>query len=202
MISGCARNSNMDVIGKSLDLAFFGHPDAQFSREYIESIPYDSMILKIGMGPKSLVVHSRTTNQDVHWMAADYTLYVTRHGRIVKTANIPINRVGAEFRGADPIWQIQQGLDYDREFYYEVDIQPGNYFATPIRSTFEYGGEEELEILGKRYVTDRYVERFSCKKLYWEGENVFWFDKDTGVLRQTLQFVDPKTPAYLTQNVR
>ncbi|GLQ30125.1 YjbF family lipoprotein [Litoribrevibacter albus] len=192
----------MGVVGKSLEIAFFGHPDAQFSREYIENLPYASMVLKIGMGPKSLVVHSRTMNQDVHWIAADYTVYVTRYGRIVKTVNLPINRVGLEFRGTDPVWQVQQGLPFDQNIYYEVDLQPGNYFATPIRATFEFDGEETLEILGKTYQTKRYVERFHSEKLYWEDENYFWFDKDTGALRQTLQFVDPKTPAYLTQHVR
>lgn len=201
-VPACTSNSSMGVIGKSLEMAFIGHPDAQFDREYIESIPYASMILKIGKGPKSLVIHSRTMSGDVHWIAADYTLYVTRHGRIVKTANLPINRVGFEARNQDPIWQIQQGLPFEREMYYEVDLQPGNFFATPFRATFEFDGTETLEILGETFETDRYVERFKSEKLYWEDENYFWFDKETGKLRQTLQFVDPKTPAYLTQYVR
>lgn len=183
-------------------MAFIGHPDAQFDREYIDSIPYASMILKIGKGPKSLVVHSKTSNEDVHWVAADYSLYVTRHGRIVKTANLPINRMGFESRHQDPIWQIQQGLPFNTEVYYEVDFQPGNFFATPFRATFEFDGTETLEILGETFETDRYVERFKSEKLYWEEANYFWFDKGTGKLRQTLQFVDPKTPAFLTQNVR
>jgi len=200
--AGCTQNSTMGVVGKSLEMAFLGHPDAQFDRAYIESIPYDSLIVKIGKGPKSLVVHSRTVNQDIHWVAADYSLFVTRHGRIVKTANLPINRVGFVPRHKDPVLQIQTGQPFNEEIYYEVDLQPGNFFATPFRATFAYDGEETLEILGKTYQTQRYVERFKSDKLYWEDENFFWFDVETGQLRQTLQFVDPKTPAFLTQNVR
>ena len=189
-------------MGKSLEMAFYGHPDAEFDRGYIESIPYDSMILKIGMGPKSLVIHSKTLNQDVHWMAADYSLYVTRYGRIVKTANLPINRVGYDSRQPDPISQIEQGKVWNYDFYYEVDLQPGNFYATPVRSKFYFEDVEELDILGVKYKTKRYVEKFSSEKVYWKGENYFWFDADTGHLRQSLQFVDPKTPAFLTQKVR
>jgi hypothetical protein len=192
----------MGVVGKSLEMAFLGHPDAKFDRAYIESIPYASMVLKIGKGPKSLVIHSKTVGQDVHWIAADYTLYITRYGRIIKTVNLPQNRVGYEPREADPIWQIQQGLPFEESIYYEVDIQPGNFFATPIRSEFRYVGEETIDVMGVSYKTKKYVESFTSRKLYWEDENLFWFDVDTGKLRQTLQYIDPKTPEILTQYVR
>ncbi|GAA3914153.1 YjbF family lipoprotein [Litoribacillus peritrichatus] len=202
MLTGCTQNSAMGVVGKSLEVAFYGHPDAKFDREYIESIPYATMILKIGMGPKSLVVHSKTVNNDIHWIAADYTLYVTRNGRIVKTVNLPINRVGLESRAPDPITQIEQGKAWDYDYYYEVDLQPGNFFATPIRSKFFFDGEEVLDIMGEKVLTKRYVEVFSSKKLYWEDKNYFWFDAKTNKLKQSLQFIDPKTPAFLTQVTR
>lgn len=201
LVTGCSQNSSLGVVGKSLELAFVGHPDAEFDRQYVESIPYDSLILKIGMGPKSLVVHSKTENGNKHWVAADYTLYVTREGRVVKTGNLPINRVGFHSLMLDPIKAIERGAPWDYEYAYEVDIQPGNYIATPVKSRFYYLGEEDITILDEVITTKKYKEVFESEKLYWQGENFFWFDGQNR-LRQTLQFVDPTTPEILTQVTR
>lgn len=198
LVVGCTQNSSLGVVGKSLEVAFIGHPDAKFDRQYVDSIPYDSMVLKIGLGPKSLVIHAKSENGNKHWVAADYSLYVTRHGRLMKTANLPINRVGFHSLMLDPIAAIERGAPWDYDYQYEVDIQPGHYIATPINSRFYFIGEEDITILDEVVRTKKYKEVFVSEKLHWQGENFFWFDEQNR-LRQTLQFVDPTTPVIFTQ---
>ena len=74
----------------SLKLLVYGD-DSSIAPEVIKEIPYASMLVKIGNGPKALMILEKISDDEYTWVSADEIYLVTRNGRIIKTAGLPNN---------------------------------------------------------------------------------------------------------------
>ncbi|MGL4752968.1 MAG: YjbF family lipoprotein [Aeromonadaceae bacterium] len=72
----------------TVKLSTLGTPDANLSADEIKQIPYATAYFKIEGLPRALVVLAFAENNELKWMSADRNLFVTRHGRLVKTLGL------------------------------------------------------------------------------------------------------------------
>ena len=59
--------------------------DEGIDPELIESIPYASMLVRIGKGPSALMILESIKNEDYTWVSADGVYLVINNGRIIET---------------------------------------------------------------------------------------------------------------------
>ena len=82
---------------KSVKAYFFESEDT-ISQELIENIPYASALLKIGKGPKGLLILKSVTNGKYNWISADNVIITTnQYGKIIGTKGLSNNLSYIEF---------------------------------------------------------------------------------------------------------
>ena len=73
---------------QSIKNALIGFEGNIITRELVDNIPYASMTLKIGKGPKGLMILESVMNEEYTWISADSIYLVIENGRIVKTEGL------------------------------------------------------------------------------------------------------------------
>ena len=73
---------------KAINNAVFGYSQDQISSELIANIPYASILLKIGKGPKGLMILEQKINGELVWISADGIYVVTKNGKIIRAISI------------------------------------------------------------------------------------------------------------------
>ena len=68
----------------------FGH-ESNLDLNYIESIPYASMIVKIGNGPSGLMILESKVNDKYTWVSADGVYLIIQKGRIIQSQGLSNN---------------------------------------------------------------------------------------------------------------
>ena len=58
------------------------------TRELVNNIPYASLTLKIGKGPKGLLILESLKNEKSYWVSADSIYLVIKDGRIIRTEGL------------------------------------------------------------------------------------------------------------------
>lgn len=191
--SGCTKGSSLSYVADSFRLITSGFPDIPLTRAQVDSIPYATLTAKMGKGPRSLLVLGRVNGQDLHWISNDKKALVSRHGRIIKTAGFSLNLINTRFLSLDP---VQGGLftaSGQNKLTRIVDLMPGNHFGVSVMSQFSQSGEEQIEIVEKRYKTRLIRERCSVPELTWSFDNYYWVDK-SGFIWKSEQHFAPTLP--------
>ena len=60
---------------------------SSIASDLIDQIPYASMLVSIGNGPKALMILERISGDEYTWVSADQIYIVTRKGKIIKTGD-------------------------------------------------------------------------------------------------------------------
>ena len=77
--------------------AVVGFEDPSISIETINNIPYASMFLKIGKGPKGLLILESISKEEQTWISSDSVYIVLKGGRIVRTEGLKNDLVNVIF---------------------------------------------------------------------------------------------------------
>ena len=73
---------------KSIKNAVMGFESEFITRELVNNIPYASLTLKIGKGPKGLLILESLKNEKSYWVSADSIYLVIKDGRIIRTEGL------------------------------------------------------------------------------------------------------------------
>ena len=190
-LAACSTNNNLV---KSLSSAYeisFGDKSA-FDPSYPERLPYASISVSIKNTARALLVLGKAEGDELHWISADRSVLVTRHGRLVKTVGFNENLLKTAFSGPDFFdnWRDDQKPSQINRV---VDLAPGNRYGIPVISTFKAIAKETINIGSKSYQTTRFEENGSAPMLAWTFVNNYWADDKGRVWRSTQQ-ISPASP--------
>ena len=139
LLNACSSISNNIAPGyaetfKTFRVLLTGYEDNLISEELVRNIPYASMTLKIGNGPKGLIILESVDGDTFTWVSADSIYLVIKDGRIIKTEGLendlkntlyPKTGLKDILSGLDP--KIVAYYSYEKEnlIYYKLD----NYYS-------------------------------------------------------------------------
>jgi len=187
LMQGCTHSQQSIV--DTLDSTFFGAKDVTVSNQQIESLPYNTMYLRINDGQRIFVVLGYLENGQRKWLTQDKAMLVTKSGRLVKTVNLPDNLLDVSNQPQDPLLnarQLRNGATWTRTISWTEDQR---YRSATVVSRFTSGGEDVLTIAGKRVRCLVWHETAHTDSPLRDWQNTFWVDAVSGQVRQGRQML-------------
>ena len=172
----------------SLKLLVYGD-DSSIAPEVIKEIPYASMLVKIGNGPKALMILEKISDDEYTWVSADEIYLVTRNGRIIKTAGLPNNlkEIISPFNG----WNSELFRINDFVSYKTFTDPPLNNLEVVSNYFLNNPAEEDL-LFGSKTLKLIEEEIYSGE-VGWSETNKYWLDNDNFVWK-SVQHISPRLP--------
>ncbi len=194
-IAACNATPLLGNVSRSLKIAAAGFDDADVGQAYVDQLPYASVLVKIGSGPRSLLVLSARQKDTLTYAGADRTMMIIQHGRIMQTVGLDGKDLSRLHYPNDPLPMLAaQGWPDTAQIKGILDYRGQDLFGIPINSTLEKRGLEEVMILERRHTLQRYDETCHCPLLDWDFRNRWWLDPKTGFVWQSWQHVHPQLP--------
>jgi len=177
---------------KSIKNVILGQDGIDISSELINSIPYASSLLKIGKGPKGLLILEIKKNDEETWVSADGLILVVRNGRIIKTAGLNHNlsnfiSPSIEISDLDLIKNkvLKYYYSYDVPFLVDLEVE-----VTVSDRGFQnielHNGVKELRLI---------EEEIRSREINWRAVNRYWVDKENYIWK-SIQTISPKLPEF------
>jgi hypothetical protein len=193
-LAGCGESRTAANLMGAIRFATLGLPDVELDRASISKLPYASISAKIGQGPRSLLILWRRERDDLHWLSADGAAFVTRHGRVVKTAGLPDN-IGETIALTDDPLAVGLNLpDTPTLHLRKIDLATQLLYGLNVTSRFDFVGEETLTIVDREFNTLRFTEHNQVSSLNWNFENTFWVDPHDGKIWKSIQHLSRTFP--------
>ena len=94
--TGCSLDSSRVAPGyieafKSINNVLFGFEESPISADLIKNIPYASMTVKMGNGPRGLLILESKIFQENIWVSADEIYIKEKNGKIIQTKGLNNN---------------------------------------------------------------------------------------------------------------
>ena len=192
----CGGGLGVDVVG-AIKLTVVGSPDVPISRDLVDGIPYATIAVKIGKGPRSLLVLWRIEGDALHWVSADGAVIVTRGGRVIRTAGLPTTIRDTLILGADP---VVTGLQLELEkttFTRQVDFPSTG--TVVMSSNFKVVGPKPINIVEIDLETILVEEEVVAGHLNWKFTNRYWVDPVDGFVWRSRQTIARDFPPVVIE---
>ncbi len=176
----------------SIKNAVMGYESEFINRELIDNIPYASLTLKIGKGPKGLLILESIKNDQYYWISADSIYLVTKGGRIIKTEGLD-NDLKEIIYPRISFQSILSGELNHFKAYYSFSNPELNNLELQFKYTLK--GEDQVKILDEYMDLILVHEQVSSDQLGWKFTNKYWLDKDYYVWK-SLQYLTPLLPGF------
>ncbi len=178
---------------KALKNAVVGFEDGTYiSRELVNNIPYASMTLKIGKGPKGLMILESIRNDELTWVSADPIYLVIKSGRIIKTEGLDNDLINVVFPEIDFQKIVNQDIKPFRAFYSYSNPELNNL---ELEFSYSLKGKERVTILDQIFELNLVHEEVKNHKLGWKFTNKYWVDENY-FIRKSNQTINPKIPFF------
>ena len=167
---------------------FIFRPENNLDLSYVESIPYASMIVKIGNGPSGLMILESKANDKYTWVSADGVYLVIQDGRIIQSQGLSNNLDESinSFAGWEEEFKNKQFTSYS-------SFDEPKLSNLKILSIFNTLGLQKVD-LQTQFLNLRLVEeKILAPSVGWERVNKYWIDGDNFVWRSD-QNISPRLP--------
>lgn len=169
---------------------FIGIED-NLTPDLINEIPYASAVLKIGRGPRGLIILESIESSRYNWVSADGIIITTnQYGKIISTEGL-INNL----KYIESSYEDFRDLDLKAEYtsYYTYSLPTLNLL--PINTAFNIYEEERVDLLrGSKNLT-QIDEIIYSPILGWKSVNSYWIDEE-GFGWKSKQYISPKLPPF------
>ncbi len=181
---------------KAIKQAILGFEEnTLISRQLVDDIPYASMTLKIGKGPKGLMILESLRGDEQIWVSSDSVYIVILNGRVIKTEGLENNLKRVFIPKIDFNEVVDKQTLTTTAFYSYTNPVLNNLRLELIYSV---KGKEEITILEKSYNLELIEERVINKELGWDFLNLYWVDTD-GFVWKSVQTILPKIPEFMME---
>ena len=180
---------------KSITNLVFGYQEDVITKELVENIPYASSTLKIGKGPKGLIILESKIQNNYIWVSADGIFLKIKNGRIIETSGLNNNLTST----VDPFRKknLFQQLESQTYKYYQSYDEP-LLNNLEIEVTIKNKGQEIVTILGEERKLRVFSEIKTNEYLGWKAENTYWLD-DNNFVWKSEQYISPKLPKLVIE---
>lgn len=185
ILQGCTPSQQSMV--ETFHGAVSGERDITLPDEYIRSLPYSTMYLRLNDGQQIFVVLGYLEQGQSKWLTQDQAMIVTHNGRLLKTTGLHNNLLDVTSTVEDPLHRaslLQNGTRWTRNIRWTEDNQ---LRSSSLTSQFFSAGETVLTIAGEPVLSQIWYEnvRSSTPERAWR--NTFWVDTATGRVRRSEQ---------------
>lgn len=172
------------------------------SRAEVDAIPYASLGVQLEGGLKTILVLAHYDADRLIWVSANRESLVTRHGRVVRTVGLSVDLMGVWAEGHDPL--REPASDPAAPYRDRRDYQAGSEFepGVSLASSLRFAGTEEIEILERRQVLDRWTETVEVPKWKWRRENRYWIARDDGYVWRSVQWLHRDLPPLVLETLK
>tara|TARA_B100000575_G_scaffold294552_1_gene311447 strand:- start:467 stop:1129 length:663 start_codon:yes stop_codon:yes gene_type:complete len=197
LLNACSSISNNIAPGYAETFNTFrvlltGYEDNLISEELVRNIPYASMALKIGNGPKGLIILESVDGDTFTWVSADSIYLVIKGGRIIKTEGLE-NDLKNTLYPKTGLKDILSGLDPKIVAYYSYENPEINNLKLDLN--YKVKDREIVDIFGKEKELIHLVEEIRNSTYGWNFTNHYWVDESYYVWK-SIQTVNPKIPPF------
>ena len=199
-VSACGQNQlGADLVAATRYLTV-GLPGPEITREMVDAIPYATVAVRIGRGPRSLLVLWETKGEARTWASADGVALQTRYGRIVDTAGLPEDISNTVFSQVDPLAIGIDQLDSFRTPYTRtVDFKSSQKYGVQITSTMRILGRRKIKITAIDFDTILVEEKCRARQINWSYRNRFWLDPVDGFVWKSEQYTARDIPVFVVE---
>lgn len=189
LLTGCSQN--MEQVGKTFKLAFWGQDDTHVTAKQIANTPYASAYLKVGKAPQAFVVLAFVEQNQLKWIGADKNMVSTQHGRLVKTQGFGEDITYVDNLQQDPLTlgllKTSTPMTWQSRVEWAQVFRGG--YAT--MSVFHARGKETIKILDTSRELLRFDEQVTVPTLNESYTNSYWLDPANGNVVQSQQYMGP-----------
>jgi hypothetical protein len=180
---------------KAIKNVIVGYEDQLITKELVENIPYASSLMKIGKGPRGLIILESINSNYLTWVSADEVYLITKNGRVIQTAGLNNNLI--EFSGPYRKKNLLNQADGTiHNYYFSYDFPYlRNLKATAI---IKKKGEVKVDLLGGERKLILIEEEISNDFIGWSAVNKFWMDKE-GFVWKSEQHISPRVPKIILE---
>tara|TARA_B100000963_G_scaffold256389_1_gene224929 strand:- start:278 stop:931 length:654 start_codon:yes stop_codon:yes gene_type:complete len=172
----------------AIKVTIFGS-DNEIDPNLISNIPYASMVVRIGKGPKALMILESVNKDKYTWVSADGVYLVIKNGKIIKTQGLP-NNLNERFE-PNVSWN-QDNLE-DLAFISYLSFINPTLNNLKVESNFVMKEEREEKLVFGNKRLKLLEEEIKSDLIGWKETNKYWLDKDYFVWMST-QYISPKLP--------
>jgi hypothetical protein len=152
------------------------------------------MSAKIGSGQRALVVLGGVDQKELSWFSANRVVFVTREGRLVRTAGLTANLKHTQLIDKDYLKTLNEEQSPTVSLRRLVDLAPPDRYGILITSSLESLGPSSIEISELQFNTQLFRETNRARDLDWSFENLFWVDPENGLIWKSVQYIHPDIP--------
>lgn len=175
---------------KSINNVIFGFEDETLTPEIINRIPYASQIMRIGKGPKGLIILESKDGEENTWVSADGVYLIQRNGKIVQTKGLN-NNLKEIITNLDYSNLLE--LDTSQVYIYYSSFSNPDLFNLKLNASFSNKGTETVILLEREVELTLIEEIVTSKTLGWEVKNLYWVDENSFIWK-SVQTISPKLP--------
>jgi len=174
----------------SLNILIFGHKDSLITADLIERIPYASLVMNIGKGPKGLMILETKKDKKLTWVSADNVYIVEIDGKIIKTEGLNNN-----------LEEILYTVDFSnlgeedtkQEYIYYVTFSEPLLSNLKLQVRFDKKERQLTNLLNQKIFLTLIEENIYSSELGWKVTNHYWID-DNSFIWKSKQTITPKVP--------
>ena len=180
---------------KALKNVIVGYEDKLVTKDLVKNIPYASSSLKIGKGPKGLIILESINSDQLTWVSADGVFLVTKNGRVIRTAGLNNNltEFNTPFTKTSFLDQ-SDGMTYSYYFSYDFPYLRN----LEVKAKINNRGEVKVDLLGGQRLLTLIEEEIRNDYIGWSAVNKFWVDKE-GFVWKSEQHISPKVPRLIIE---
>ncbi len=195
LTTGCSLDSSRIAPGyieafKSINDVLFGFEESPISADLIKNIPYASMTVKIGNGPRGLLILESKIFQENIWVSADAIYIKERNGKIIQTKGLNNNLQELEYT-VD--FADLKNVDTMRTYLYYKSFSNPTLKNLPLTARFSIKEKSLVKLINREIPLTLIEETITSKDLGWEFVNQYWIDDNSFVWKSS-QRVSPRLP--------
>ncbi len=177
---------------QSIKNALIGFEDNTITRQIVDNIPYASMTLRIGKGPKGLMILESVKGDRNIWISADSIYLVINNGRIIRTEGLE-NDLKSLITPSFNFKEIINGTVKGFNAYYSYKNPELNNLK--LKFSYAVREKEKITILDRTRELILIEETISNNYLGWNFTNQYWLDENFFVWK-SVQTLSPKVPEF------
>lgn len=175
---------------RSINVLLNGYEDSSITPEVIAQIPYASLIMNIGKGPKGLMILESVNDNQTTWVSADEVYIIKKNGKIIQSRGLDNNLEEILYTvNFSELLEVNTNQTY---IYYATFSEPRLSYLK-LKANF-YKRERALKnLVNKDLYLTLIEEEITSEDLGWTVVNQYWVD-DNSYIWKTSQSISPLLP--------
>jgi len=202
-LAACSSESNSDF-STLFDVAgsvFHSDTGSSITLQQASAISYATMGFRIGDGAEAMGILT-TNSGELLWVVGARASFVTRNGRLVRTAGLEHNLDGMRLEPTSTFSPIALANGQPADTDWSADFSDRNIFSAEVHCHAQAAGPEDVTVLGGVIHTVRVNETCRCPAANWSFQNVYWIGQASGRIWKARQHIHPDADVITTELLR